>query len=556
MARRLRRDRPSGNNNSRSANNGHVSMNTEDERSAVYWQHRRNIDRAINNSQLIDNLHFATDTFGWDSHRWESYCSDFVKSYEKDKTLKDADLHLSFYDVQRLITHDFMDRSMRLACFAPLMMRGCRQGGFGESLGRFLSYTAVSKLFAAHDGVSDLKRKQKLAKQGGEKSSFDSFNGRRRYSQFQRPLDAERAAMQSIAFSTTTYHAMRKKGADIEGLQEAWEKAHEALYEAAVADGVSREDIDRSVRIIAGQMFEADPETMSWFTEVSTGEAQQSEYHRVTNPDGSTTLHWDGEFFNPETGEDFTGTFHPRPPQGLSTHFDVMKAYLQANMREWDDPSQFVEEFKNLRIDDTFIKRTQNIGWSMSEDGYLSEDINVVAKYAALESLCEYDAAQQTMAVLSNEQPSSRVCDMFVDNPQMMRYYKAFFNDYIENSRGVIKERFGVDVDSCKYRERPLHVGEVRGFVTYPENYVPNFVADYATLVDFAKDHDCFDSSQAKPDIKIDYEASRPIREVNEPAYQSTDVEDSRTDSPHGQYITVDFDDAREVDDFDDDYQM
>lgn len=555
MARRLNRNDVSQNNTRR--------MDTEEERAAVYSEHSQHIDETIDRSRAMRTYHRVTDNmkdrFGWKNNRWNSYCADFVDSYHKDKTLRDADTRLSFYDVQQLIMHDYMDRTMRLACFGPLLMNGGLRG-FGETLGRFLAYTATSKIIGRHDGVQALKRKKTNMEKYGHssgKSEFDSFGNKNHYSQFSRPLTIERAAMQSIAFSTTTYHAMREEGADVNQLQEDWQAAQDALYEAAEADGLSRDDINKAVRTIAGQMFEADPETMSWFSEAACGQVARSEYVNVEHPDGTTTLEWNGEFFDMDTGEDFTDCFHPRPPQGLDAHLNNMRMYMLFSIEEYGDASEFIkdlmgnkDESGNFSMDENFIKRVGVIGKSMLDDGYSIEDVCVVAKMAAFESVCVYEANAKIqacnevsassdtapMTVSEFKQAVNDACanDAFHDfSPEMEQYYKAYFNDCFQAN---CPDEFSKAFRYTCYHERPLHSDEEGPLVNYPDGFVPQFVVDFETLKFAAQENDCFDLNRAMPkNYKVDYEKGRSIARAR---YQYAQNRRSRENVGQADYVS------------------
>lgn len=118
------------------------------------------------------------------------------------------------------------------------------------------------------------------------------------------PFTPETAAMTDIVMAREAYTQMRDGKHDVDEVQGRYDEAREMLYRMAGMDGVSRDDIARSQRIIVGKCMSKDPTLARVFEESTFGKWQRSDGYDVremvydddNKPHMETRRVWTGEY--------------------------------------------------------------------------------------------------------------------------------------------------------------------------------------------------------------------------------------------------------------------
>lgn len=136
------------------------------------------------------------------------------------------------------------------------------------------------------------------------------------------PFTSQSAAMTEVALAEAAYADMRRPGADPRIIQERYETALGALYEYVDDDGIDREEVSRSMRVIVGQRLEKDPALASVFGELGHGRFAKSEPREVyINGTAEKMTVWTGDFVDSYEGRTIsTGSFRLRPIMTLDEH--------------------------------------------------------------------------------------------------------------------------------------------------------------------------------------------------------------------------------------------
>jgi hypothetical protein len=148
------------------------------------------------------------------------------------------------------------------------------------------------------------------------------------------PFTAQSAAMTEVALAEAAYADMRRPGADRGLVQDRYESALSALYEYVDDDGLNREDVSRSMRVIVGQRLEKDPSIANVFTELGHGRFTKSEPREVyINGTTDRATVWTGDFVDSYEGRIISkGSFRLRPPMGVNEHRVLAAETLSAEM--------------------------------------------------------------------------------------------------------------------------------------------------------------------------------------------------------------------------------
>jgi hypothetical protein len=127
---------------------------------------------------------------------------------------------------------------------------------------------------------------------------------------------------------------MRRPGADQGMVQDRYDSALSALYEFVDADGLNREDVSRSMRVIVGQRLEKDPTLANVFTELGHGRFTKSEPREVyINGTTDRATVWTGDFVDSYEGRTISkGSFRLRPVVGITEHRVLAAETLSAEM--------------------------------------------------------------------------------------------------------------------------------------------------------------------------------------------------------------------------------
>jgi hypothetical protein len=136
------------------------------------------------------------------------------------------------------------------------------------------------------------------------------------------PFTAQSAAMTEVALAEAAYADVRRPGADPRAIQDRYVSALSALYEYVDDDGIDREDVSRSMRVIVGQRLEQDPAIANVFSELGHGRFTKSEPREVIiNATGELVTVWTGDFIDSYEARTISkGSFRLRPPMGISEH--------------------------------------------------------------------------------------------------------------------------------------------------------------------------------------------------------------------------------------------
>lgn len=148
------------------------------------------------------------------------------------------------------------------------------------------------------------------------------------------PFTAQSAAMTEVALAEAAYADMRRPGANPRVIQDRYESALSALYEYAEDDGLAREEISRSMRVIVGQRLEKEPGIANVFSELGHGRFTKSEPREVyINGTTETATVWTGDFVDSYEGRVITsGSFRLRQPMSVNEHRLLASETLAAEM--------------------------------------------------------------------------------------------------------------------------------------------------------------------------------------------------------------------------------
>lgn len=472
-----------------------------------------------------------------DPDKWNNYCYDFAKAHENEKepTVEEHN-KLSFYDAQMQIMHEYMTRRMKLQCLTPLLQRGA-PGRIRQALGSYLAFVAVSKFFDKHDGTD------KSRKPGNEKSKTPKKSDGKKDSQMSRPWTPDKAAVQRVAFISSTYYAMRQPGADVRALQLAFEQASNSLYMAAGKDGCSKEDIDKSTRELVGKLIEDNPEVAAWFGETAYGGVSMDPAHEVMSiekdKDGRVVMNesteWTGEF-STRDGKPYEGGFSPRLPMTFNMHMNSLQGLCWENIKDaksLEELNRAVSGFESGRIFKFGVGARM-----MLDDGYSLGDTASMAQDAMLPMLCKKDS--EWMA----EGNGLRVADILSADAVGQSKYKSYFNRWAESVG--IDERYEMPL---RLRPMPSLPSGVDVEQTSRSADMPDCVTDAvdirdARAVDDAELQSVLDECRSRGSVHmtedmLDREVERILNDMSDDIYG-----DSRMSGKSKSRIDFDVEDA------------
>jgi len=148
------------------------------------------------------------------------------------------------------------------------------------------------------------------------------------------PFTAQSAAMTEVALAESAYAGMRRPDADVSGVRDRYDSALTALYGYVDADGLDREDVSRSMRVIVGQRLERDRSIANVFSELGHGRFTKSEPREVSiNGSTERATVWTGDFIDLHGGLTVSrGSFRVRAPMKLTEHRVLAAETLSAEM--------------------------------------------------------------------------------------------------------------------------------------------------------------------------------------------------------------------------------
>lgn len=180
------------------------------------------------------------------------------------------------------------------------------------------------------------------------------------------PLTPESAAVTYLAFCNQAYQAMREPDADASQISKQFASASEKLYDMALKDGISRDQLNVNIRTIAGLMCHENGYCAGTFEELGYETLETAPMQERTGPDGIKYRCWAGEFLDKE-GYAFEGAFTPRIPRtkreleaamgdfisGCFENCSTMEQVLQVSQ----DPAYIagVKHFENMFLDDAMV---------------------------------------------------------------------------------------------------------------------------------------------------------------------------------------------------------
>lgn len=156
------------------------------------------------------------------------------------------------------------------------------------------------------------------------------------------PFTAQSAAMTEVALAEAAYADMRRPGADRAAIQERYQSALSTLYGYVDDDGIGREDVSRSMRVIVGQRLEHDPSLASVFSELGHGRYTKSEPREVfINGTTDTATVWTGDFVDSYEGRTIvSGSFRLRPVMGVDEHRVLSSETIAADLVSAKTPQE------------------------------------------------------------------------------------------------------------------------------------------------------------------------------------------------------------------------
>jgi hypothetical protein len=256
--------------------------------------------------------------------------------------------------------HQIYARMMVLQCVSPLQ-QGLSSESVVSALGMAASMWMLSPTFRVQMGnfAANISKtiQHKIAERAEKrddkvKGRYDKLVARGKGDQmpdrWQRRLEsirfaerghrllftAQSAAMTEVALAEAAYADMRRPGADPAAVHDRYESALSALYGYAEADGLEREEVSRSMRVIVGQRLEREPELASVFAELGHGRFVRSEA-------ATDAPMWKGDFLDIYEGRRvMSGSFRVRPPMTKTEHRSLMAETLSAEMVQANSPEQ------------------------------------------------------------------------------------------------------------------------------------------------------------------------------------------------------------------------
>lgn len=329
--------------------------------------------------------------------------------------------------------HQIYARMMVLQCVGPLQ-QGLTSENVVSTLGMAASMWMLSPTFRVQIGnfaanIGEVIR-SKIAERGEKKddkarSRFEKLaakgKGDKLANKWQRRLDriehaerghrlpftAQSAAMTEVALAEAAYADMRRPGADTAQVHDRYQSALSALYGYVENDGIEREEVSRSMRVIVGQRLEKEPGLANVFAELGHGRFVRAE------PNPKNTPSWTGEFVDMyEARRIVSGSFRVRPPMDTTEHRALATETLAAEMVQAKSPEELNDVLSQYvvatsvghhpdvidQIEDAGALRrfgkARTMFRSMADDGLSSEDQQFAYGAAYVDALEVLQAAR------------------------------------------------------------------------------------------------------------------------------------------------------------------
>lgn len=162
------------------------------------------------------------------------------------------------------------------------------------------------------------------------------------------PLTTESAAIMHLGLTKNAFNKMRQPGANVDKINEDYQKAMSSLNEMVGADGLDMSEVQRSVRTMAGQLMERDPKLAMCFAETSVYGIKRGPGQ--VKDDGVV---WRGEFVDGKNRE-FNGTFAPRVPMDAAKWEKTLEEFYYDETKDCETSQDVMKvlsspEFKQNR---------------------------------------------------------------------------------------------------------------------------------------------------------------------------------------------------------------
>lgn len=156
------------------------------------------------------------------------------------------------------------------------------------------------------------------------------------------------AGMTEVALTENAFFKMREPGADTKTIAESYKAMIELLYQQAEDDGLSREEVAQSSRVVLGERVKDDPRVQTMISNLAHGQQRMSAPHeeRIAGTDRTQTV-WRGDFEDycgqdadltryqdPENREGIIGAFTLRENMDHADHRSAMGETIAATMAD------------------------------------------------------------------------------------------------------------------------------------------------------------------------------------------------------------------------------
>lgn len=229
------------------------------------------------------------------------------------------------------------------------------------------------------------------------------------------PLTPKSAAMMKLGLDRKYYREMRFPGADGAELMKKYNESVENLYQVAEQDGVSRDNLNKNVRTLVGQMQNVDPSVSRVYTETAFGDIRKGQ--GVYDKDMKSFL-WAGEY-EQENGTAYNGPFIVRQP----TNQFQWASMLDRSMKHAFGRCHTAEDLIAL---DEVVKggkapkgKEWMDGWQMRNE----------RDFAIMQDDCRSDSDRALLDEFASDIPQSHFLDWLRTHPKeadkFMKYWQA-----------------------------------------------------------------------------------------------------------------------------------
>lgn len=241
------------------------------------------------------------------------------------------------------VNNDYNKRLMMMIT-APLR-RGCNRDSILQTIGIVAGAMLFSKDFRKTCTATVQNMMYPYVQMKADKSGPNSFWARQRdkmaFDEKGRlPLTPESAAVMHLGFCKNAYNKMREPGANRDEILKNYKEAVATLHGQANEDGISPAVLNQSIRTIAGQLIERDPNLALCFEELTMRNVSRG----AGKVDNMTEV-WQGEYKGSD-GKDFTGYFNPRVPRTADEYSRVFGKFFSDELKGCKTVEEMAEKMK------------------------------------------------------------------------------------------------------------------------------------------------------------------------------------------------------------------